>query len=58
MFTLPEKQLRPAARFIVLALLAALVFLSQGCIALQVRHPLPEALLDQAQVDDLPGIRA
>ena len=58
MFTLPEKQLRPEARFIVLALLAALVFLSQGCMALQVRHPLPEHLLDQAQVADLPGIRA
>ncbi len=30
----------------------------QGCMALQVRHPLPENLLDQAQVDDMPGIRA
>ena len=58
MFTLPENQLRPAARFVVLALLAALVFLSQGCIALQVRHPLPEPLMDQAEVVDLPGIRA
>jgi len=58
MFTLPENQLRPEARFIGLALLAALVFLAQGCIALQVRHPLPEHLMDQAEVADLPGIRA
>lgn len=26
--------------------------------ALQVRHPLPEHLLDQTQVADLPGVRA
>jgi hypothetical protein len=26
--------------------------------ALQVRHPLPEHLLDQAQVENLPGVRA
>jgi len=57
MFALPENQLRPEARFVVLALLTALVFLSQGCMALQVRHPLPEHLLDQVQVADLPGIR-
>jgi hypothetical protein len=33
-------------------------FLLQGCMALQVRHPLPEQLLDQVQVEDMPGIRA
>ena len=54
---MPENQLRPEARVLVLALLTALVFLSQGCVALQVRHPLPEHLLDQVQVTDLPGIR-
>jgi hypothetical protein len=43
---------------LVVASLAALVFLNQGCMSLQVRHPLPEHLEDQAQVDDLPGIRA
>jgi hypothetical protein len=42
---------------LILALLMALLFLSQGCMALQVRHPLPEHLLDQAQVTDMPGIR-
>jgi hypothetical protein len=43
---------------LVLASLAAIVFLNQGCMSLQVRHPLPEHLEDQAQVADLPGIRA
>jgi hypothetical protein len=43
---------------LILALLTALVFLSQGCMALHVRHPLPEHLMDQAEVADLPGIRA
>jgi hypothetical protein len=38
--------------------MAALVLLSQGCALLQVRHPLPEHLLDQAQVENLPGVRA
>ena len=57
MFILPEKQLRSEARVIVLVLLTALVLLSQGCMSLQVRHPLPENLLDQVQVADLPGIR-
>jgi len=41
----------------VLALICLAVPLLQGCMASQVRHPLPESLLDQAQVDDLPGIR-
>jgi hypothetical protein len=45
-------------RLPVLALLAALAFVSQGCMALKVRHPLPEHLMDQAEVADLPGIRA
>jgi predicted acylesterase/phospholipase RssA len=58
MFSLPENQLRPEVRFIVLALLTALICLSQGCMTLLVRYPLPEHLLDQAQVADLPGIRA
>jgi len=35
-------------RLVTLALLTALAFLSQGCVALQVRHPLPEHLLAQA----------
>ena len=43
---------------LILALLTALVFLSQGCMALHVRQPLPEHLMDQAEVADLPGIRA
>ena len=58
MFGLPDNQPLIVTRWVALALLAVLVFLSQGCIALQVRHPLPENLLDQAQVADLPGIRA
>jgi len=53
----PKKRLRLEPRFIALALLAALLLL-QGCMALQVRHPLPEHLLDQAQIAGLPGIRA
>jgi len=40
-----------------LALICLAVPLLQGCMASPVRHPLPESLLDQAQVDDLPGIR-
>ena len=42
-------------------LLVSLVLLSlllQGCVALQVRRPLPEHLLDQVEVADLPGIRS
>ena len=38
--------------------LALLSLLLQGCMALQVRQPLPEHLMDQAEVADLPGIRA
>ena len=53
-----EKNARRQARFVILALLMVLMFLIQGCMALQVRQPLPENLLDQAQVADLPGIRA
>jgi predicted acylesterase/phospholipase RssA len=34
------------------------VLLLQGCMALKVRQPLPEHLLDRAEVADLPGIRA
>jgi hypothetical protein len=41
-----------------LAVLLLLGFFLQGCLPLQIRHPVPENLLDQAQVDDLPGIRA
>ncbi len=37
--------------------LALLGLLLQGCMSLQVRHPLPENLQDQAQVAGLPGIR-
>ena len=45
----------------VMMVLAGLLFLGlflQGCLPLQVRHPLPEELLDQALVADLPDIRA
>ena len=38
--------------------LALCGLLLQGCMSLQVRQPLPEHLLDQAQITDLPGIRA
>ncbi|MGP8052054.1 MAG: patatin-like phospholipase family protein [Desulfobaccales bacterium] len=41
-----------------LAGLALCGLLLQGCVALQVRHPLPEELEDQAQVADFPGVRA
>ncbi len=58
MLLLPTNQARRRGRLLVLALLAALACLSQGCIALQERHPLPKHLLDEAQVPDLPGIRA
>ena len=54
----PSNQLVGSRCVLLLFLLTALVLLSQGCMALQVRHPLPEHLEDQAQVDDLPGIRA
>jgi hypothetical protein len=43
---------------LILALLTAMIFFSQGCVALRVRQPLPEHLMDQAEVADLPGIRA
>jgi hypothetical protein len=43
---------------LVLASLTAIIFLNQGCMSLRVRQPLPEHMLDQAQVADLPGIRA
>jgi hypothetical protein len=43
--------------FFALVALALLGFLLQGCTSLQVRHPLPEHLIDQVQVADLPGIR-
>lgn len=55
---MPANQFLIPARFAILAWLATLLLLSQGCIALQVRHPLPEHLMDEAQVADLPGIRA
>lgn len=41
----------------VLALLAPMAFIIQGCMALKVRQPLPEHLLDQAQIPDI-GPRA
>jgi predicted patatin/cPLA2 family phospholipase len=37
--------------------LVLLSLLLQGCMSLPVRHPLPENLLDQVQVAELPGIR-
>lgn len=58
MFSATEKDALRQARYVILAGMAALVLLSQGCVALQVRQPLPEHLLEQAQVADLPGIRA
>ncbi|HZK14726.1 MAG TPA: patatin-like phospholipase family protein [Desulfobaccales bacterium] len=57
MFSAIEKDSLRQAHSFILALLTALVFLSQGCMSLPVRHPLPENLLDQVQVADLPGIR-
>jgi hypothetical protein len=45
----------------VMMALAGLLFLGlilPGCLPLQVRHPVPEDLLDQALVADLPDIRA
>ena len=45
-------------RFFALVGLALCGLLLQGCMALQVRHPLPENLLEQAEVDDLRDIRA
>ena len=58
MFSASEKNSRRQARYVILAALAVLVLLSQGCALLQVRHPLPEYLLDQAQIENLPGVRA
>ena len=58
MFSASEKESLRPPRLVVLAVMAALVLLSQGCALLQVRHPLPEHLLDQAQVENLPGVRA
>ena len=57
MFSATEKDSLRQAHSFILALLTALVFLSQGCMSLPVRHPLPEHLLDQVQVAGLPGIR-
>ena len=58
MFPASEEGSLRQARFVILAVMAALVLLSQGCVLLQVRHPLPEHLLDQAQIENLPGVRA
>ena len=58
MFSAAGKEARGLARYVILAGMAVLVLLSQGCALLQVRHPLPEYLLDQAQIENLPGIRA
>ena len=58
MFSASEKDPRRQARYVILAAIAVLVLLSQGCALLQVRHPLPEYLLDQAQIENLPGVRA
>jgi hypothetical protein len=41
-----------------LMLTCLLTLMLQGCMALQVRQPLPEHLMDQAEVAGLPGIRA
>jgi predicted acylesterase/phospholipase RssA len=54
-FTANERSWRLGC-FLVLTCLAA--FMLQGCMALHVRHPVPEPLLDQVKVDDLSGIRA
>ena len=43
---------------IILVSLVLLSLLLQGCMALQVRRPLPEYLLEEAQVADLPDVRA
>ena len=57
-FSAAGKEARGLARWVILAGMAVLVLLSQGCALLQVRHPLPEYLLDQAQIENLPGVRA
>ncbi len=56
MFLASKKKSRRPGRCILLICLAALML--QGCVALQVRHPLPEHLLDQAEVGGLRGIRS
>ena len=56
MFFASNERLRRQGCFLVLICLAALML--QGCMALQVRQPLPEHLMDQVEVADLPGIRA
>src|SRR4030065_2727618 len=58
MFCASEEDSLRQTRLVILAVMAALVLLSQGCVLLQVRHPLPEYLLDQAQIENLPGVRA
>ena len=58
MFSASEKDPRRQARYVILAAMTVLVLLSQGCALLQVRHPLPEYLLDEAQIENLPGVRA
>jgi hypothetical protein len=58
MFFVLKKDAPRPVRYFILAGMAALALLIQGCAALQVRRPLPEHLLEQVQVADLPGIRA
>ena len=52
------KQFHKIAKTAILVCLAGLLILLQGCAEMRVRNPLPEHLQDQAQVADLPGIRA
>lgn len=48
----------PIRGFLVLVSLVLFSIFLQGCMALNVRHPLPENLLDEVQVDDLIDVRA
>jgi hypothetical protein len=56
MFFASKQKKIGTGRILFLTGLAA--FMLQGCMALKVRQPLPEHLLDQAEVAGLPGIRA
>jgi hypothetical protein len=57
MFSASEKDSWSRSRYLVLALLAALVFLSQGCVSLGHYNALPVNLEDQAQIPGLPDVR-
>lgn len=57
MFSALKKDSRSQFRYLVLACLAALVILSQGCVSLGRYNALPANLEDQAQIPGLPDVR-